>query len=660
MIPRLSWAGLSIPPARRLNGVASPADERQLAAAGSRSVVPLTYGQDRIGGLILNVLPTSGAGTTFLVQVLWGFGGHAIADPLINGEALPSGATVTHYLGAQTTPDAALVAAFALQSITYADTLEGYAYSVLSLPAASFGAELQITALFSGRKVYDPRLDDTQPGGTGAHRLADPTTWEWSDNPALALADFLASPLYGAGKGVLWESVALAANFADGTVSGGPGPSEKRRVVGVTFGVQSSVADVAEALRAYAGCFILPAQSLGASGEPGECEPPGEPAGSLFPSMTLFSGTNPFGNQSIAGAPEQARADFLSFLATGVSSEGFEGFSIGQDSGGSGLPVVFVGDAGTKEARIFGDGYVAVSSIDGRFNTTPGGAKWWETAGEMQITFSEPISALGFYVTDIADFSSQLDIELTDTNDETRTLRVYDAVAAASGACMFFGFVDSGTAYTSVNFILSGPGLDFIGIDDLVIAQAGQIEGPPPCPPSEPSGVPECAVQLLPDADGLAVATYRHDAGDIASITPLQLRDLGNSPTVVEIIYTDTSVVPWRDASAFAELPGVGSTRPYRLSQVRMPGVHRYSQARREAIERLNKLTLQDLSTTIEVFDQGVRHQVGDIIQVTHPIGVTDKLFRVMEVASPGPGRWVLSLLEHDPSSYSDVVEEPD
>lgn len=34
-------------------------------------------------------------------------------------------------------------------------------------------------------KVYDPRKDDTQPGGIGSHRLGDESTYEWSENPAL-------------------------------------------------------------------------------------------------------------------------------------------------------------------------------------------------------------------------------------------------------------------------------------------------------------------------------------------------------------------------------------------------------------------------------------------------------------------------------------------
>lgn len=34
-------------------------------------------------------------------------------------------------------------------------------------------------------KIYDPRLDSTYPGGSGTHRWADESTWEWSQNPAL-------------------------------------------------------------------------------------------------------------------------------------------------------------------------------------------------------------------------------------------------------------------------------------------------------------------------------------------------------------------------------------------------------------------------------------------------------------------------------------------
>ncbi|MEG1971118.1 MAG: phage tail protein, partial [Burkholderiaceae bacterium] len=121
--------------------------------------------------------------------------------------------------------------------------------------------------------------------------------------------------------------------------------------------------------------------------------------------------------------------------------------------------------------------------------------------------------------------------------------------------------------------------------------------------------------------------------------------------------YTDRSKAPWRDAVASAQLPGVGTTLPRRVSQVRLPGVQRYSQAQREATERLNKLTLGDMSTTLDVFDLGIKHEVGDLIAVTHPVGLSAKPFRV---AGPPQllraGVWRLELTEQDPAAYSNTV----
>jgi hypothetical protein len=41
-----------------------------------------------------------------------------------------------------------------------------------------------VTAVMRGAKVYDPRLDSTA-GGSGTQRISDPTTWTFSENPAL-------------------------------------------------------------------------------------------------------------------------------------------------------------------------------------------------------------------------------------------------------------------------------------------------------------------------------------------------------------------------------------------------------------------------------------------------------------------------------------------
>ena len=414
----LRYGDLTIPPASALNGAAR--GDRQLAAAGQRSVVPLVYGRDRIGGLLLNVIRPSTSSTNILVQVLWCFACDAVQDVYLSDQALPTGATVTTYLGTQTTADAALVAAFAANGITYTDTLAGYAYSVIDLPIRAFEGRLDFAATIRGRKVYNPQADSTMPGGSGSQRLNDPSTWAYSNLPALALADWLSNSLYGCGRTVDWASVKTAADANEAFVGAS---SQRRRLMGLAFVQPTGALEMLEALRAYAGCWAVP----------------------------------------------------------------------------------------------------------------------------------------------------------------------------------------------------SGNGM-----------------------------------RLIPDAAGSSVATYSHASGHIASIEPLALRDMANSPTAVEVLWTDTSIIPWRERSALVTLTGAGSTRPWRLSSVKLPGIQRNAQARREATERLNKLTLTDRTTSIEVWDQGIQHDIGDIITVNHPLGLTSAKFRVTGIEMPSPGRWRLGLTEYDAQVYSD------
>lgn len=45
------------------------------------------------------------------------------------------------------------------------------------------GGRPQFKWLVRGKRCYDPRKDSTVAGGSGAHRWADPTTWEYTRNP---------------------------------------------------------------------------------------------------------------------------------------------------------------------------------------------------------------------------------------------------------------------------------------------------------------------------------------------------------------------------------------------------------------------------------------------------------------------------------------------
>lgn len=99
-----------------------------------------------------------------------------------------STARIRPYLGTAAQNVGAALAAEYPDDITATDAFAGVALLVVDIdydPDVYVQGRPNVTALFRGAKVYDPRLDSTVPGGSGAHRLATPSTWAWSDNPAL-------------------------------------------------------------------------------------------------------------------------------------------------------------------------------------------------------------------------------------------------------------------------------------------------------------------------------------------------------------------------------------------------------------------------------------------------------------------------------------------
>ncbi len=103
------------------------------------------------------------------------------------------------------------------------------------------GAPQNLKALIRGRKVYDPRKDTTRaseiPGASGSHRVTDSTTWEWSDNPALCLADFMIDQKFGMQEEtdrIDWPLCASAADICDQTVTI-PSGSQSRYTCNATF-----------------------------------------------------------------------------------------------------------------------------------------------------------------------------------------------------------------------------------------------------------------------------------------------------------------------------------------------------------------------------------------------------------------------------------------
>lgn len=97
-----------------------------------------------------------------------------------------------------------------------------YLASSIKFDASVFQAVPQITMTVQGALLYDPRLDSTQPGGSGTQRSNDSTTWTFSKNPALATAWYLMQIFGGEydPSEIDWPSVMTAATTCDFTLTG--------------------------------------------------------------------------------------------------------------------------------------------------------------------------------------------------------------------------------------------------------------------------------------------------------------------------------------------------------------------------------------------------------------------------------------------------------
>jgi len=243
-----------------IEAVASTPSDTQAQVAAENAPLRVIYGAPRIGAQLADALVYQG---NLVVVAVWGQGEvDAISQVWMGDAALPANVTATHYTGtAGQTADATLIAAYAAAGVTYADALPGVAYSVFVVPAGDSQGFPTFTATVRGLKVYDPRS----------------TTTAWSDNPALCLADFIGSTTYGWGRTVDWASVETAADACDELVTTG----HKRRLIGLALESVRECRQWVEALRTYAGCFVVP-------GAEGYRLIPDRPAASV---MTFTSGT---------------------------------------------------------------------------------------------------------------------------------------------------------------------------------------------------------------------------------------------------------------------------------------------------------------------------------------------------------------------------------
>lgn len=218
--------------------------EIQLTTVSVGAVLPLVYGKVRLGAKV--GFPWT-SGNSLYFPAYWCQGRVQSITPILEDTATPS-ISEADYLGTDSqTLDATLSS-----GISYTDTHPGVAYSVIKLNPEQ--DPTRVMAEIEGRCIYDPRRDPASAsyGGTGAQDVADDTTWEYSANPALVLADF--HQLYRAdAEPIDWDSVATAADHCDEIVGG----ATKRAEIGFVADRLSNFSSYFSTLKEYALCFTF-------------------------------------------------------------------------------------------------------------------------------------------------------------------------------------------------------------------------------------------------------------------------------------------------------------------------------------------------------------------------------------------------------------------
>ena len=157
-------------------------------------------------GLIQGAASVSISGSTAMI----GSAGSADVFVTYTVEVFNSRVRIRPYLGTSSQNVGADLAAEYPDKITSADKFAGIALAVVdyvwSQEAFPSGRPTP-TAVFRGAKCYDWRKDSTVAGGSGSHRQATPSTWEWSDNPAVCAGRYFAWQ-GGWGCDLAWARVA--------------------------------------------------------------------------------------------------------------------------------------------------------------------------------------------------------------------------------------------------------------------------------------------------------------------------------------------------------------------------------------------------------------------------------------------------------------------
>jgi len=187
--------------------------------------------------------------------------------------------------------------------------------------------------------------------------------------------------------------------------------------------------------------------------------------------ITTYAGYTEAPGGLVTGDAQTKRDAFVgALITTSIRTETFEGFPSGAATT---LDLKF-GTAGPLATLTEASGAIQEAPTDGRFNTSSGGQRFWQTSQSFDVTFASPVSAFGFFATDVGDFAGTLTVRLTPSSSTTTTDFTVNG-NTASGSLAFWGFIaDDATTYSKVSFNITNiPNTsntaDVFGFDDMII-----------------------------------------------------------------------------------------------------------------------------------------------------------------------------------------------
>ena len=539
---------------------------------------------------------------------------------------------------------------FVGQMPTFEDDYADLAYVAIRCPKDASQGFPRLEAIVQGKKVYDLRKDDTNAEydvslGVSTHRIGDVTTWEYTTNPSICFADFILSFT----DWILSEpDLAENATYNDVLVGGVP-----RRELGLTLLKASTIEKWMQGFRPYCGAYF--------TWEAGELRMITERADVLAPGAVFVDGTA--GTWVSMG--DQVELDFsaaqdfsIEFKFKMADTTGATQVLVGKKNGAGGSAgyVVYMNSSDQLVARI-DDGTTIVNDAD--TTTDFFDNEWHHAAMTIDQTGNELILTV--------DGTPRTPVSIAAVTGTLANAVAFRIGANGAGTELADCLIDEVRVWNDVrtpteitdnmDVEITDPALDasLVGywrlndatgstaVDSSVSANDGTLAGA--------AGFATGDLLIIPDG------VLRHFTADDINDRGFTLKKKPNRslPTEVQVEYTDAAGKAWPVARQKAQASGVAvGTTPRRISKIGMPGIHSAAQANRLAIERLNWF-LSDLECSLPVFDEGLEVQQGSIVAVTHPIGLTSKLFRVRGITG-NSGRWVLDLAEYDPQIYSNAV----